>query len=172
MLLHWGYRGKYYEKLDSCLKKAGILTLKMQSSNGEFPFGGRSNQFLHNEAWMMLVLEYEARRYAREGNNELAKTFKSAIARAFDVTEGWLDQKPIRHVKNRFPTETKYGCERYAYFDKYMITAASFLYSAYVLCDDAIPTAVIPDHEPVVFKTSEHFHKVFLNNTPYFFFQV
>jgi hypothetical protein len=167
MLLHWGYRGKYYEKLDSCLKKAGILTLKMQSSNGEFPFGGRSNQFLHNEAWMMLVLEYEARRYAREGNNELAKTFKSAIARAFDVTEGWLDQKPIRHVKNRFPTETKYGCEGYAYFDKYMITAASNLYAAYLLCDDSIPTVVVPDRQSVVFKTSDYFHKLFLKSGGY-----
>ncbi len=167
MLLHFGYRGKYYEQIDNCLKKSGILTLKMQSSNGEIPFGGRSNQFLFNEAWMAAIFEYEANRYAREGNLPLAKAFKHAVAQALAVTEEWLTKNPIRHIKNRFPTETKFGCEGYAYFDKYMITAASFLYSAYVLCDDAIPTAVIPDHEPVVFKTSEHFHKVFLKSGGY-----
>jgi hypothetical protein len=139
----------------------------MQSSNGEIPFGGRSNQFLFNEAWIAAIFEYEANRYAKEGNLPLAKAFKYAVAQALAVTEEWLTKNPIQHVKNRFPTETKYGCERYAYFDKYMITAASFLYSAYVLCDDAIPTAVIPDHEPVVFKTSEHFHKVFLKSGGY-----
>ena len=161
MLLHWGYRGKYYESIDDCLKRAGLLTLKMQSPNGEIPFGGRSNQFLHNEAWMMLLFEYEARRYAKEGNMELAIQFKSAIARALDVTEAWLDKNPIRHIKNRFPTKTKYGCENYAYFDKYMITVASNLYGAYLLCDDSIPTVAAPDHETVAFQTSFHFHKLF-----------
>jgi len=167
MLLHFGYRGKYYEQIDNCLKKAGLLTLKMQSPNGEIPFGGRSNQFLHNEPWMMLLFEYEARRYAADGNMELAMAFKAAIARAFDITEAWLCKKPVRHIKNRFPTETKYGCEGYAYFDKYMITAASNLYAAYLLCDESIPTVAAPDHEPTVFQTSDHFHKLFLKSGGY-----
>ena len=167
MLLHFGYRGKYYEQIDSCLKKAGLLTLKMQSSNGEVPFGGRSNQFLHNEAWMALLFEYEAKRYAEEGDTALATAFKSAVARALDVTERWLDKKPIRHIKNRFPTETKYGCEKYAYFDKYMITTASNLYAAYLLCDDSIPTKTVPDHETVSFQTSQYFHKLFLKSGGY-----
>lgn len=167
MLLHWGYRGKYYEQIDDCLRRSGILTLKMQSTTGEIPFGGRSNQFLHNEAWMILICEYEARRYAKEGNMELAMTFKSAIARALNITEAWLSKKPIRHIKNRFPTETKYGCEGYAYFDKYMITAASNLYAAYLLCDDSIPTSVSLDYESVAFQTSYHFHKLFLKSGGY-----
>ncbi|MBO5052363.1 MAG: hypothetical protein J6D31_09215 [Clostridia bacterium] len=167
MLLHFGYRGKYYEQLDSCLKRSGLLTLKMQSPNGEIPFGGRSNQFLHNEPWMMLLFEYEARRYVKEGNIELAKTFKAAIARALDATEAWLNKQPIRHIKNSFPTETSYGCEEYAYFDKYMITTASNLYAAYLLCDDSIPTIIAPDHEPAVLQTSYHFHKLFLKSGGY-----
>jgi len=167
MLLHFGYRGKYYKQIDDCLRRTGLLTLKMQSSNGEIPFGGRSNQFLHNEAWMMLLFEYEARRYVEEGNIELAMTFKSAIARAFNVTETWLNEKPIHHIKNRFPTETKYGCEGYAYFDKYMITAASNLYAAYLLCEESIPTVEQSDVTPVAWQTSEHFHKVFLKNGGY-----
>ncbi len=167
LLIHFGYRGIYCEKMDACLKKAGLLTLNMQSSNGEMAFGGRSNQFLHNEAWMIAVFEYEARRYAKEGNTELAKTFKSAIARALSVTEEWLCKNPIRHIKNRFPTETKYGCEDYAYFDKYMITVASNLHAAYLLCDDSIPTVASLDHTPAAFQTTDHFHKVFLKSGGY-----
>ena len=167
MLLHLGYRGRYYEQIDASLKRAGLLTLRMQSSTGEIPFGGRSNQFLHNEAWMMLLFEYEAKRYREEGNTELAGAFKSAVARALDVTERWLDKSPIRHIKNRFPTETEYGCEKYAYFDKYMITVASNLYAAYLLCDDSIPTGISPAHESVAFQTSYHFHKLFLKSGGY-----
>lgn len=167
MLLHFGYRGRYYEQIDDCLRRAGLLTLRMQSTTGEIPFGGRSNQFLHNEAWLMILFEYEAHRYAEEGNTALAMRFKSAIARAFAVTEAHLNKTPIYHIKNRFPTETNYGCEDYAYFDKYMITTASFLYSAYLLCDDSIPTVPIDDHESTMFETSPLFHKLFLKSGGY-----
>jgi hypothetical protein len=162
LLLHLGYRGKYFEKIDCALKKAGLLTLKMQSPNGEVPFGGRSNQFLHNEAWMIVIFEYEANRYASLGNTELAGTFKAAIKRALDVTEKWLDREPIRHIKNRFPTETGYGCEKYAYFDKYMITVASILYMACLLCDETAGAGVAPPEEQAaVWQTGSLFHKVF-----------
>lgn len=161
LLLNEGYRGRYYEEIDDILRRSALVSLKMQSPNGEIPFGGRSNQFLHNEPWLAVLYEYEARRYAKENNTNLAKTFKSASKRAIDVTERWLDQKPIRHIKNRFPTETKHGCENYAYFDKYMITTASFLYACYLVCDDTIETCNQDDVKPSVFETSYHFHKVF-----------
>lgn len=111
LLLHFGYRGKYYGQIDNALRRAGLVTLRTQSPNGELPFGGRSNQFLHNEPWMATVFEYEACRYAREGNLTLAKEFKAGALRALAVTEEWLSRVPIRHIKNRFPTETGYGCE-------------------------------------------------------------
>ncbi len=167
LLLHLGYRGRYYDKIDACLKKAGLVTLDMQSSNGEIAFGGRSNQFLLTEGWLAAVLEFEAIRYAKEGNTKLAAAFKAAIARALAVTEQWLDKEPIRHIKNRFPAETSYGCEEYAYFDKYMITTASNLYVAYLICDDSIPTVPSADHEPAVFATTDYFHKVFLKSGDY-----
>ena len=167
MLLHFGYRGAYCRQLDDCLRRSGRLTLAMQSSNGEVPFGGRSNQFLHNEPWMTLLFEYEARRYAKEGNRELSALFKAAAVRGLDVTETWLDKDPIRHIKNRFPTETKYGCEGYAYFDKYMITVASNLYAAYLLCDDTIPTVAVADRAPTACQTSHRFHKLFLKSSGY-----
>ena len=162
LLLDAGYHGEHYEAIDDAIRRAALLSLKMQSPGGELPYGGRSNQFLHNEPWQAIMFEFEAKRYAREGNRELAGKFKSAANRALEQTEHWLSLTPIRHIKNRYPTETKYGCEKYAYFDKYMITAASFLYGAYLICDDTIPADGLPDEAPCVAVTSEHFHKLFM----------
>jgi len=161
LLLSEGYRGKHFEQVDGLLKKSALLTLKMQSPNGEIAFGGRSNQFLFTELWMIVIFEYEAKRYAREGNLALAKKFKAASARALSSTEYWLGLEPIHHIRNRFPLETSHGCEGYAYFDKYMITVASNLHAAYMVCDDNIDGGLDWDTEPSVFATSRHFHKVF-----------
>lgn len=166
-LLNQGYRGRYYEIFDSILKKTGIMMLDMQSANGEIAFGGRSNQFLHNEAWIVSLYEYEAKRYLAQGNTELAVRFKTAIAEAVSVIEYWLEKEPISHIKNRFPTETKHGCERYAYFDKYMITAASNLYIGYLICDETVSAGEYKPCEPTVTATSRHFHKLFLKNGEY-----
>ena len=168
LLLHFGYRGKYFEYWDNALRKAGLLTLKMLSVSGEIPYGGRSNQFIHNEAHAALILEYEAVRYARLGDLPTAGKFKAAVLRALANIESWLARKPITHVKNRFPLETKYGCEGYAYFDKYMITAASFLYVAYLFCDDSIPAGEFDDLTGDSWLSSDHFHKLVLRAGNYF----
>ena len=162
LLLHFGYHGKYFEEIDSLLKKSALHTLKMQSSIGEMAFGGRSNQFLHNEGWLCAIFEYEANRYAREGNYALAAEFKCGVEKAMSLTEHWLSKSPIRHIKNRFPTESGYGCENYAYFDKYMITTASNLYAAHLVCDDSIASDGYESEICDTFVTSEHFHKIFL----------
>jgi len=162
MILKVGYRGRYYTEIDDILRRAGLLTLQMQSPNGEVAFGGRSNQFLHNEPCMIIIFTYEAARYVSEGDMQMAKRFSSAITRAIKVTEDYLNMDPICHIKNRFPVDTKFGCEDYAYFDKYMITVASKLYAAYLLWDEAIPECDDPDLEPVAASTSTHFHKLFL----------
>lgn len=161
LLLHFGYNGKYRDEIDAVLRKADQLTLKMLSVTGEVAFGGRSNQFLHNEAMLLTILEFAANRYKKEGNLELAGKFKAAVVRAIEHLEGWLDKTPIYHVKNRFPLETQYGCEVYAYFDKYMITVASNLHSAYMVCDDTIEVGEF-DISPMAFKTSDEFNKLFL----------
>lgn len=162
LLLHFGYRGVHYQAIDACLRRAGRLMLDMQSACGEMAFGGRSNQFLHNEPWCAAIFEFEANRYAREGDLAMAARYKAAVAQAMELLTGWLDRTPIYHIKNRFPTETRFGCENYAYFDKYMITAASNLYAAYLMCDDSIPAAPAPDTTPVTWQSSPHFHKLFL----------
>ena len=166
ILLNGGYRGKYYKTIDEILKKAGVPTLNMQSACGEMPFGGRSNQFLHNEAWLALLLEYEAARYQQAGDCALAKKFKAGAAQAVAATEYWLSKQPITHVKNRFPIHSKFGCEDYAYFDKYMITAASFFYEASLICDDSIVPSAL-DESPMVWSTTKHFHKTFARACDY-----
>lgn len=167
LILNEGYRGRYYKAIDDALRRAGLLTLEMQSVNGEMAFGGRSNQFIHNEAWLACVYEYEAKRYFNEGNLELAGRFKAAIKNALEVTERWLSLNPIYHIKNRFPLETKHGCEGYAYFDKYMITVASNLHAAYQICDDTIPLYEESPNKASVFATSKHFHKIFMKGREY-----
>ena len=167
LLLHFGYRGKYYAAIDEKLKKAGLLSLRMQSVTGELPYGGRSNQFPHNEAWLATLMEFEANRYTAEGNRKLSAAFKAGAALALDSVESWLRKEPIRHIKNRFPTETKYGCEGYAYFDKYMITTASFLYTGFLMCDDTLPAGQL-SARPELTETSENFHKIFMKCGEYF----
>lgn len=168
VLFHFGYRGKYFAPWDDAIKKAGLLTLKTLSVTGELPYGGRSNQFIHNEAHVALILEYEASRYARLGELETAAKFKAAIDRALDCIARYLSLKPLSHVKNHFPIESRYGCESYAYFDKYMITTASFLYVAYLFSDDGIPSGTIDDLTGETWQSSDPFHKLFLRAGEYF----
>lgn len=168
LLLNQGYRGRYREIINETIKRAALLTLEMQSPTGEVPFGGRSNQFLHNEAWLCILFEFEAKRYNSMGDRKMTARFKAASNKALANIELWLDKQPIRHIKNRFPTETKYGCEGYAYFDKYMITVASMLHGAYQICDDTITADAYTERfEPCVFATSVHFHKLFLKSGGY-----
>lgn len=167
LLLTLGYRGSHREAIDAHLRTAGRLTLAMQSTTGEIPYGGRSAQFLHNEAVLAIVLEYEARRYAAAGDLPTAGRFKQGVDRALTHLEGWLARTPISHAKNRFPRTSGYGCEGYAYFEKYMVTAASFLYAAALIGDDTIPLAP-PDDAPAALSSSSHFHKLFLRAGDYF----
>lgn len=51
MALYFGFEGECAKRLEEHLEKSADLTLKMQSITGEIPFGGRSNQFLHNETF-------------------------------------------------------------------------------------------------------------------------
>ena len=167
LLLHLGYRGKYAGVIDSLLKKSALLSLKMQSVTGEIPFGGRSNQFYHNEAHLAIIMEFEANRYAKAGDMAMAGLFKYRVAKALDSIAEGMAQQPIHHVKNRYPLETKFGCEDYAHFNKYMITAGSFLYSAYLICDDSIPAAASDTLTRFTWQSLEHFHKLFLRHDDY-----
>ncbi|MBQ9084640.1 MAG: hypothetical protein IJY24_03195 [Clostridia bacterium] len=132
-LLAFGYRGEFARRMDESLMRAGLLSLESLSALGEIPYGGRSNQFLHNEATALITLEYERRRYEGLGDIERRDAFAASIDRVLSSLEGWLSREPLSHIKNGFNPRGGYGCEEYAYFDKYMITTASSLYAAYMI---------------------------------------
>ena len=167
LLLGFGYNGKYREEIDGYLKKAAQLSLQMQSPVGEIPFGGRSNQYLLCEGWQAQIFEFEANRYAAEGDMKTASLFKRAAVRSVEVCEKWISLSPISHIKNRFPAENRIGCEGYGYFDKYMITVASNFYVAYLMCNEDIPAAEDVEQHPYAFALSDYFHKFFLGGADY-----
>ena len=168
-LLFFGYRGKHRQRLDGLLEKGGMLTLLMQSTTGEIPFGGRSNQFLHNETFYAALCEFYADFFKKRGNMKKAGQFKRAARIAVESILPWLQAEPIRHIKNFYPTDSMYGCEGYAYYDKYMVTAGSWLYLAYALADDTIPEVAAPvESENYICETAPHFHLTMLKFGDYF----
>lgn len=168
VMLHYGYDGKYAAAMDEKLEKSGELTLRMQSLTGAIPFGGRSNQMLFNEAYLAAVLEYEASRYASRGESETASRFKAGAKLALDCILRNLKREPLTHVKNFYPKEDGFGCEGYAYFDKYMITLASFSYLAYIFANDSVEPAERSTSGAFVTETSDKFHKIFMEGGGYF----
>ena len=160
--LDFGYDGPAREAIEEQLLKSAGITLQMQSVTGEIPYGGRSNQFLHNEAFYAAVCEYYASWMKQRGDMDSARLFKAAAVRATESLAYWLDQSPVHHVKNRYPVESGYGCEIYAYFDKYMVTTASWAYLAWRFADDSIE----PSNRRMrrsTFVTSDDFHRVMMN---------
>lgn len=168
--LYYGYNGIHKNQLEQHLRKAGLLSLYMQSVTGELPYGGRSNQFLHNEAHIAVFTEFEASAYKQAGDIQTASQFKAAAKLALDCIEHWLDTAPGQHVKNYFPPDSFIGCEDYAYYDKYMVTIASFLYLAYQFCDDTISPGTCPatKDECYTWQTSAAFRKLFCKAGSYF----
>ena len=78
LLFHPGYRGAYFSFFDEMLRRGALTMLLCLSPTGEAPFGGRSNQQNFNEATIALICEFEASRYQKRGNHELAGVFKRA----------------------------------------------------------------------------------------------
>ena len=167
--LRFGYDGKHQKELEENFLKSADLTLKMQSVTGEIPFGGRSNQFLHNEAFYAALCEFYAWLFKKHGNIKKAGQFRRSARLAVESILPWLEKNPVPHIKNSYSTDSMYGCECYAYYDKYMVTTASWLYLAYAMCDESISEDPCPmENENYILETSTHFHKVFLKFGDYF----
>lgn len=160
--LAFGYDGPGRERLEEYLLKSADATLRMQAISGEMPFGGRSNQFLHNETTFAALYEFYAHWLRDRGDPGTAGQFRCAARMARESIRPWLTGE-IHHIKNRYPLESLYGCEGYGYFNKYMITMGSFAYLAWLHADDSIeevPSPVFSGQS--VFRTSERFHRLFL----------
>ncbi len=168
--LFCGYSEKGKEEFEGYLIKSAEPTLKMQSVTGEIPYGGRSIQFIHNEALYAALCEFYANFFNKRGNKELASQFKRASNIAFNSFIKWLkNDDECYHIKNRFERNSMYGCEDYGFFNAYMIATASWLYLAYMMADDNImPCETISEKGNYIWETSDVFHKVFMNHSGYF----
>ncbi len=168
-LLRFGYQGKHKPAIEKMLDSTLDLTLKMQSVTGEMPFGGRSNQFLLCETWLISYFELEALRMRDKGDMTRAGQCKAAAALAAQNVWSYLQLDPIHHIKNRYDLSTRIGCEKYGYFNKYMITVASNLYMGALFADESIAPTVAPaECGGYVARTGPDFHKTFLDAGGYF----
>lgn len=165
----YGYRGKYYKELDGNLKKGALASLFTQSSAFEMPYGGRSNQFLFNESLLTSNFEYEATRWKNEGNLKLAGMYKRAARLAIESISKWIEAPGgARHIKNLYPTESKFGTESYGYYDKYMMTMGVFLFIGLPFADETIEEFPCPaEMGGYIMETTDNFHKVFGNCSKY-----
>ena len=171
LILSSGYDGPGRARLEAYLDKGAAATLAMLSASGEIPYGGRSNQFLHNETLYAALCEWYAARFRSRGDLRMAARFRMAARRAVDALWLNLSVKPLRHVKNRYPRgEGKrgsgIGCERYAYFDKYMVTMGSWAALAARFADETpLKLADGPRYE--AFVSAKPFHIVCLTAGDY-----
>lgn len=165
-LLLWGYDGVHRQTIEDAMERSADITLHMISTTGEMPFGGRSIQFVHNEAIIASICEMYATYYARKGDLHRASLFKGGAVRATDNLKEHLDAEYVYHTKNKYPRDSMIGCEGYGYFNKYMITVASDIYFGLCFADDSIEPA-FNTHNYVV-STGEAFHKTFIRQGDYF----
>ena len=166
--LYFGFDGKCRNELEEYLIKSADITLYMQSVTGEIPFGGRSNQFLHNETFYAALCEFYADLFKKRGDIKKAGMFKRAARLATESILPWLKEDSIHHIKNYYAIDSKYGCEGYAYFDKYMVTTGSWLYLAYIMADDDIEEVDCPaECGGYICETTQWFHKVFCKHNEY-----
>ena len=169
MALHYGYDGSNSKELYDNLFKASRQSLLMQSVTGEIPFGGRSNQFLHNEPMFAALLEYEAVQHKKHGDMATARKCRRAALKCAKNSLKWLSMDHLYHIKNGYEPFSGFGCEPYGYFHKYMVTVASFANFAYLLADESIdPLPEEETAEKYIHSTSEHFHKTFIKFNDYF----
>lgn len=167
-MMYAGYDGKHKDIIQGFLDKSHALSAKLQSVTGDIAFGGRSNQFLHNQMWTAADYEYTASEYAKAGDMEKAGEFKAAAGLSAQNILPLLRKDDIHHIKNYYPVDSMTGCEDYGYFNKYMITLASMAYFAYLFADDSIVPTVPPCRKNAyIAKTSDDFHKVIANGFGY-----
>ena len=170
-ILSDGFSGPSRVKLEDYMDRSAEPTLKLLSACGEIPYGGRSNQFLHNNTFYSALCEWYAVRFANRGDMVTASKFRRAAADSANAMRVWLAEKPVSHVKNRYPRElgkgvfsekADIGCERYAYFDKYMITMGSWAMLGWYFADETIPAAKYMPAKPDVFLLSPTFHQAIM----------
>jgi len=160
-LLHYGYDGGHAEIVQGQLERAGLATLQMVSPLGYAPYGGRSNHFVHNEAMLTYICEFEAARW-HPCDPERAAAFRAVARRALEVVAGFVGLDPPRNLKNRFPPSSKFGRDTgYGEYGVYSLLAASLLARTFLVADAAIPVADASPDVGSILHLDPAFHRLF-----------
>lgn len=162
--LYWGYRGDLYATYDEYLRRGGLTGLLFVSPEGFVPFGGRSGEFQFREAIISALCELEAIRYKKAGDPVMAGRFRRQAYRSASAVLPWINEDPLRHIKNHFPPESLHGCDRYGQYSVYSLFASSVFGLAALYADDSLEEApTFAETGGFVLSLEPAFHKLFAN---------
>jgi hypothetical protein len=163
LIRSYGYSGRNMDWLKEVSRRGALTALLYQSSTGQAPFGGRSNQFHFVEAHFACMCESQARFYKEAGDMVMAEVFKRAGRRAVALTLPWImDMEPFHHMKQGFHPSLEHGVDSGGFYSIYGILMASLCGTAYHLADESIGERITPaEHGGYVFELWPAHHKVF-----------
>ena len=159
------YNEALREKLLKILDKGDFITLLEVAPGGEVPFGGRSSQFYYQEAIVAALCEAAANKY-KTADPKLAGVFKRQAHLSATVTrQGFVRNDGQKfHIKNKFPINTRHGCDDYGQFSVYSLLTASILAVAVNFADDSIIEYPAPSEiGGFSFSITGSFEKAFMN---------
>jgi hypothetical protein len=140
-----GYRGRFLEELSTAVRRAGLSSLLMQSAAAQAPYGGRSNQFHHNEAQSAALFEACAVLARQDGDGVLAGCYRRAARRSVRLIAPWiLSMEPWRHIKQGFHPRLNHGTDSAGPYSVYGILTGSLCCIAASLADASIPEYLTP----------------------------
>ncbi|MDD3927491.1 MAG: hypothetical protein PHT33_12625 [bacterium] len=162
-LLQYGYDGPLRDRLQELLRRTGLVTLQMVSPCGYAPFGGRSNLYLHNEAMLAYICEYQALQYMKQRRPEAAASFREVSMRSIRAVVPYVQAEPVHNIKNFFDPSTRHGKDRgYGEYAVYALLSASLFARTALLADDAIESSQEPPaSRGCLLHVWPAFHKVF-----------
>jgi hypothetical protein len=169
LIRSYGYQGTHLPWLEETSRRGALTALLYQSSVGQAPFGGRSNQFLFVEAHFACMCESHARFYAAAGDHLMAGIFKRAGRRAVSLTLPWImNFEPYHHTKQGFSPSLQHGVDSGGFYSIYGILMGSLCGTAYHLADEEIEERLIPSElGGYTFGLWPDFHKVFATGSGY-----
>ena len=163
LIMSYGYAGANLEWMREVSRRGALTALLFQSTTGQMPFGGRSNQFHFMEAHFACLCESQARFYRDQGDLALAGAFKRAGRRAIAMTVPWImGMTPLRQTKQGFDPAIEHGIDSGGHYSVYGLLMASLCGTAYHLADESIEERITPaELGGYVFDLWPAFHKVF-----------
>lgn len=161
VILNAGYDGTQQGFYSEALRRGAWTSLFYISPHGEMPLGFRSAQHIWNEAQLCAIFESAAREHAAKGDHLAAAAFKRGAHLALQSIINWTRADGSGYiVKNRYPTNRRYGYEGYSTHVNYNCNALAMLAAAWEWAESDIQEGPAPtDIGGYVFELPD-FHKI------------